>query len=90
MLGEDAIDRFRELRAESGKDIWLFGGGALFGSLPAAGLVDAVEVSVMPVILGAGVPLMSGHSNRVKLTLVSSDRAAGATSLKYSVGDHRG
>jgi len=90
VLGEDGIDRLRELRAEAGKDIWLFGGGVLFGSLAAAGLVDAVEVSVMPVILGAGVPLMAGNSNRVKLKLVSSDRAAGAMSLNYSVDHHRG
>jgi riboflavin biosynthesis pyrimidine reductase len=47
------------LRAEPGDgEIWLFGGGALFASLLAAGQVDAVEVSVVPVLLGGGVPLL--------------------------------
>jgi dihydrofolate reductase len=47
-----------ELKAESGKDIWLFGGGVLFRSLLEAGLVDSVEVAVSPVLLGGGVLLL--------------------------------
>jgi dihydrofolate reductase len=46
------------LRAQPGKGIWLFGGGSLFGSLLAAGLVDTVEVSVIPVLLGGGASLL--------------------------------
>jgi dihydrofolate reductase len=46
------------MRAEPGKDIWLFGGGLLFRSLLEARLVDTVEVGVMPVLLGGGVPPM--------------------------------
>jgi dihydrofolate reductase len=38
-------------------DIWLFGGGALFRTLLDAGLVDVVELAVMPVLLGGGIPL---------------------------------
>jgi dihydrofolate reductase len=45
-----------DLKASAGKDIWLFGGGMLFRSLGEAGLVDTVEVSVMPILLGRGVP----------------------------------
>ena len=46
-----------DLRSKPGKDIWLFGGGLLFRSLLEARLVDAVEVSVIPVLLGEGIPL---------------------------------
>lgn len=42
------------------KDIWLFGGGVLFRSLLEAGLVDRVEVGVVPVLLGEGIPLLPG------------------------------
>ena len=42
------------------KDIWLFGGGVLFRSLLEAGLVDRVEVAVVPVLLGEGVPVLPG------------------------------
>jgi dihydrofolate reductase len=57
------------LRAERGKDIWLFGGGLLFRSLAGAGLVDAVEVGVVPVLLGGGIPLLPPQAPRAKLKL---------------------
>jgi dihydrofolate reductase len=86
VVGDDGIERVRELRAGGGKDIWLFGGGGLFGSLAAAGLVDAIEVAVMPVLLGSGIPVLSGDADRVKLRLVSSEASAGGVlSLKYDV-----
>ena len=57
------------LREGAGKDIWLFGGGDLFRSLAAAGFVDTVEVAVMPVILGSGIPLIAEPASRITLTL---------------------
>ena len=69
IIGEDWIEAVRALRAEPGKDIWLFGGGKLFGSLCNNGLVDTVEVSILPVLLGGGIPLVSGLSRQVKLKL---------------------
>ena len=85
VLGDDGIERLAQLREEDGKDIWLFGGGVLFGSLVETGLVDTVEVSIIPVLLGAGLPLMVGNNDRVKLTLVSTDRTlTGIISLNYS------
>lgn len=60
----------RELRSENGKDIWLMGGGVLFRSLLEAGLVDAVEVGLVPILLGGGLPLLPGaaHHTRLRLT----------------------
>jgi dihydrofolate reductase len=46
------------LRAQPGKDLWLFGGGLLFRSFLDAGLVDTVEVAVIPVLLGGAIPLL--------------------------------
>ncbi len=46
------------LKQAKGRDIWLFGGGQLFRTLLDAGLVDSVEVAVMPVLLGEGIPLL--------------------------------
>lgn len=74
------------LRAESGRDIWLFGGGSLFASLLAAGVVDQVEVAVMPVLLGSGVPLAAPEAPRSQLTLISSDVSpSGVVTLCYDV-----
>jgi dihydrofolate reductase len=67
VLGTDAFERIAALRAQPGKDIWLWGGGELFGSLAAAGLVDTVEVGVIPVLLGDGRKLMAGCDRHIKL-----------------------
>ncbi len=77
-----------DLRAKPGKDIWLFGGGSLFRSLLEARLVDAVEVSVVPVLLGEGIPLLppKPSSERFKLKLASSRTLkSGIVSLEYAV-----
>jgi dihydrofolate reductase len=72
------------LKSEPGKDIWLMGGGVLFRCLLDAGLVDGVEVAVMPVMLGSGVPLLlEGQRWRLQL-LESHARKSGIVSLKYS------
>jgi len=58
ILNDDPREVVAALKAQSGRDIWLYGGGTLFRSLLDAGLVDTVEVAVVPVLLGAGVPLL--------------------------------
>lgn len=69
LIGDGLMDRVRELREASGKDIWLFGGGVLFRSLLDAGLVDEVSVAVIPVLLGRGIPLLApGNGAKVRLT----------------------
>ena len=74
------------LRAEPGRNIWLFGGGSLFASLLAADLVDEIEVAVMPVLLGGGTPLVSSVARRSLLTLKRSHASpAGIVSLRYEV-----
>jgi dihydrofolate reductase len=67
VLGADALERIAALREQPGKDIWLWGGGEAFGSLAAAGLVDTVELGIIPVLLGAGRKVMAGCDRRVKL-----------------------
>ncbi|HKO17191.1 MAG TPA: dihydrofolate reductase family protein [Gemmatimonadaceae bacterium] len=65
---DDPLEVVANLKKQHGRDIWLFGGGELFGVLLAAGLVDTVEVAVMPVLLGSGIPLMPpGRSVRLVL-----------------------
>ncbi|MCY4057391.1 MAG: dihydrofolate reductase family protein, partial [Gammaproteobacteria bacterium] len=59
IVNEGWKELVQSLREEPGKDIWLFGGGSLFRTLAAEGLVDTVEVGVIPTILGGGVPLVA-------------------------------
>ena len=87
IVGEDGAELVRSLRRKEGKDIWLFGGGELFGSLCNEGLVDTVEVAVMPIILGRGVPFVSGLSRQVKLILRDQRvyEKTGTVVLEYEV-----
>ena len=86
VLSENMNSAVAALRAEEGRDIWLFGGGNLFASLLAAGLVDNIEVAVMPVLLGDGIPLVSAGTPRSRLTLRSSaSSSAGIVTLNYEV-----
>ena len=74
------------LKAAPGKDIWLFGGGSLYCSLAEDGLVDTVEVSIVPILLGAGVPLLPSLAKRIKLSLTSHRvRKTGMVSLEYAI-----
>ena len=80
------------LKAKPGKDLWLFGGGDLFRSLAALGLVDRVEVALVPIMLGGGVP-SSPPDPRVPLKLDKQRtyRRAGSccSSTRISPGNWR-
>jgi dihydrofolate reductase len=74
------------LKASRGKDIWLFGGGSLFSSLAEDDLVDTVEVAVVPILLGVGIPLLPNPANRIKLSLTDHKiYKTGIVSLKYAI-----
>ena len=74
------------LKEARGKDIWLFGGGSLFRSLTELGVVDTVEVTVIPILLGGGVGLLAGSRSRVQLALTAHQvYKSGLVSLEYGV-----
>jgi dihydrofolate reductase len=75
------------LKEEKGKDIWLFGGGDLFRSLLALGLVDTVEVAIIPVVLGQGIPLLPAPARQTTLTLAGHKvyGKTGTVSLVYAI-----
>lgn len=63
---------------------WLMGGGKLASSFLAAGLIDEVVLGVMPVVLGAGIPLFAGGIGATPLRLVESKTyKGGALGLTY-------
>ena len=75
------------LKAKPGKDIWLFGGGELFRSLASLGLVDRVEVALVPVVLGGGIPLAPPPMARTRLRLDGHRlyKKSGIMLLEYAV-----
>src|SRR5829696_7422386 len=58
IVNDDPREVVSKLKTKTGRDVWLFGGGVLFRLLLDAGLVDTVEVAVIPVLLGSGIPLL--------------------------------
>ena len=74
------------LKHKSGKAIWLFGGGILFRNLLDAELVDRVDVSLIPVLLGEGVPLLPAGRRCSLLFKDSRTFPSGIVSLTYTVG----
>lgn len=86
VIGGNVERAVADLKAMAGKDIWLFGGGVLFRSMLQAGLVDRVEIAVIPVLLGQGTPVVPGLDKLAKLELHSSEHfTSGIVLLKYDV-----
>ena len=70
-VSDDPVETVVALKAEPGKDIWLFGGGELFAGFLKLGLVDEVQVAIVPVLLGEGLPLLPSPAARARLRLRS-------------------
>jgi len=86
VVRDDAAATVAELRRQPGRTIWLFGGASLFRSLLEAGQVDIVEVTIIPVLLGGGVPLLEAGSSQTRLTLEAArPHPGGAVTLRYRV-----
>jgi len=67
ILGRDFVSRIAALKSEAVKDVWLFGGGQLFRTLLDEGLVDSVELAVIPVLIGSGIPVIPpGRHTRLR------------------------
>ncbi|HEY7511420.1 MAG TPA: dihydrofolate reductase family protein [Vicinamibacteria bacterium] len=66
----DAAPHLAALKRQGGdKPIWLWGGGEFFREMAAAGLVDGVDVAILPILLGGGIPLLPVPAPRLTLEL---------------------
>jgi dihydrofolate reductase len=86
-VSDNPAETLAALKADPGKDIWLFGGGSLFASLLSTGLVDSVELAIIPVLLGGGVPLLPAPASSAKLELTRHRiyEKTGTVALEYSL-----
>jgi dihydrofolate reductase len=86
IVGANLDQTVEDLRGRSGKDIWLFGGGELFRSLLERRYVDVVEVGMVPVLLGRGIPFLPGLDRKAELRLTDLRRyPTGIMLLTYEV-----
>jgi dihydrofolate reductase len=81
---ESALAQAKE--AAGGKDVMLWGGGRIAGQYLSAGLLDVLELHVVPILLGGGSRLLDGVDvSRVRLEQVRAVEGEGVTHLKYLV-----
>lgn len=72
-----------ELKSRPGKGIWVCGGAAVAQALIAGGLIDEYRISIIPTILGGGIPLFGRLPAEIKLSLVGARTSDGMAELTY-------
>jgi dihydrofolate reductase len=76
----------QRLRATPGKQIWMMGGAGLIASFLDAGEIDEFDIHVIPVFIGAGIPLVAPRHRDVPLRLRSCQKFPdGVVRLRYDV-----
>ena len=87
LLKGEAVEAVRELKAQEGKDVYIFGSADLLDSLLKAGLVDEYRICLAPVVLGSGNPLFKPQGQQIKMRLENTrPLKTGGVVLTYAVG----
>jgi len=82
---ESALSQAKDAAQE--RDIWLAGGASVVNQYLAARLVDEIDISIAPVILGSGARLFAGlQRDTLKLRQIRAVDAPGVTHIKFQVG----
>jgi dihydrofolate reductase len=85
-VNEEVGPFVQRLRARPGKDIWLMGGGEIIAAFLDEQAIDEFVISVVPVFIGDGIPLIARRHRQVPLELRSIERFPdGLAQLHYRV-----
>jgi len=88
LIEDDVIKFVHNLKAESGMDIWLAGGGVLAASLLSE--IDELIVKCYPLVAGAGRPMVDGVLHPTMFDLIDTCRFdSGALVLSYQRAEHK-
>ncbi len=86
--GENPGTLIRRIRQQKGKDIWICGGAQIVRQLIQEDLVDKFCLSIIPVILGNGIPLFEKMERDIRLRLVRTKVDNGIVELLYEKDFH--
>jgi len=75
----------KELVLSSGKDIWLVGGSDIISTFLNLKFIDEIILTVIPVVLGKGIPLFKNIKEEVKLELIKTTEYDGLVELSYKI-----
>ena len=82
-MNDDIIDSLDRWKTQPGKGIWICGGANIINQLLHAGKFDRLHISIIPIILGDGLPLFDKGKQDIPLKLIHSDSSNGITELIY-------
>lgn len=86
IIADNLVDEITKLKQQPGKDIVIFGSPSLAQTLAQLGLVDEYQLTLSPVILGAGKPFFAHLEQKSQLQLLSAKTfASGALAMHYQV-----
>ena len=88
---KEPIKKFAtRLRAQKGKNIFMMGGGGIIASFLDAGEIDEFVISVIPIFIGEGIPLIAPRLRTIPLKLLSTKKFPdGVVTLHYAVSEAR-
>lgn len=67
LLGANVGEEIAKIKTQAGRNLFVFGGADLAGTLMQAGLIDEIRLIVNPVILGSGMPMFKGLRQALRL-----------------------
>ncbi|MBC8536451.1 dihydrofolate reductase family protein [Feifania hominis] len=82
-VDEDPCALVRRLRSQPGRDIWICGGAGVAQPLIAGNLIDRYQLSLLPIVLGGGIPLFGRTDAPLPLRLIGSSSVNGIVELTY-------
>jgi len=84
VISDRLADNINEIKNREGKNILIFGSPSASHSLLSLGLIDEFWLFVNPVLLGEGIPLFKGVTEKTKLKLLESKTfSCGVIALHY-------
>ena len=81
----DAEKLVKALLSDTGTNIWLIGGAEVISTFVNLGFVDEIILSIVPVVLGKGIPLFKDIEKEVKLELIKTTDYDALVELHYRV-----
>ncbi|MFT7617335.1 MAG: dihydrofolate reductase [Planctomycetota bacterium] len=87
LTSQEPSDFVKERKAAGHKKLWLMGGGKLATSFREQGLITHYEITIVPVILGSGIPLLNDAPGQENLHLLKCNpMPSGLVTLSYETG----
>ncbi|MBT3319873.1 MAG: dihydrofolate reductase [Clostridia bacterium] len=83
-INGDIATFISNLKNAPGKDIWLVGGGKLIDAFVRANLIDKYIITIIPTILGDGIPLFLGNHSSIALKFLGTKTFGDIVQLTYS------